>query len=123
MPIVSELQRDRVALLLTLNVLVFVGYAVTVVMLVAAPSVWFVSFLIVGLAYNVVELCQSSPYRQPPDVVGLRARSNTKPAVTVALPKLSRADRTDPATLLRQRADQCGDMSARLEFSVQCSVH
>jgi len=96
MPIVSELQRDRVALLLTLNVLLFVGYAVTVVMQVAIPSVWLVAFLIIGLAYNVIELWQSSPYKQSPDAVGMRARSMTKPAAVVGVPKLGRALRTDP---------------------------
>ncbi len=96
MPIVSELQRDRVALLLTLNVLVFVGYAVAVVMLVAVPSVWLVTFLMVGLAYNVIELWQSSPYKQPPDAVGDRARSDTKPAPAVAPPRLGHTHRTDP---------------------------
>ncbi len=96
MPIVSELQRDRVALLLTLNVLVFVGYAVAVVMLVAVPSVWLVTFLIVGLAYNVFELWQSSPYKQPPDAVGDRARSDSRPGSTVAPPRLGRTHRTDP---------------------------
>ena len=96
MPIVSELQRDRVALLLTLNVLVFVGYAVAVVMLVAVPSVWLVTFLIVGLAYNVFELWQSSPYKQPPDAVGDRARSDSRSGSTVAPPRLGRTHRTDP---------------------------
>lgn len=96
MPIVSELQRDRVALLLTLNVLVFVGYAVAVVMLAAVPSVWMVTFLMVGLAYNVIELWQSSPYKQPPDAVGDRARSDTKPAPAVAPPRLGHTHRTDP---------------------------
>lgn len=96
MPIVSEIQRDRVALLLTLNVLLFVGYAVAVVILVAVPSIWLVAFLIVGLAYNVIELWQSSPYKQSPDAVGMRARSQIKPNPVVASPKLGRAHRTDP---------------------------
>ncbi len=83
MPIVSELQRDRVVLLLTLNVLLFVGYAVTVVMQVAIPSLWLVAFLIIGLAYNVIELWQSSPYKQSPNAVGMRARSQTRATAVV----------------------------------------
>ncbi len=75
MPIVSELQRDRVALLLTLNVLFFVAYAASVVILVASPSIWLVAFLVLGLAYNVIELWLSSPYKQPPDVVIARGKS------------------------------------------------
>ena len=96
MPIVSELQRDRVALLLTLNVLLFVGYAVTVVLQVAIPSVWLVAFLVIGLAYNVIELWQSSPYKQSPDAVGMRARSQTRTTAVVGLPKLGRTHHTDP---------------------------
>ena len=96
MPIVSELQRDRVALLLTLNVLLFVGYAVTVVMQVAIPSLWLVAFLIIGLAYNVIELWQSSPYKQSPNAVGMRARSQTRTTAVVGLPKLGRTHRADP---------------------------
>jgi hypothetical protein len=96
MPIISELQRDRVALLLTLNVLLFVGYAVTVVTAIAVPNIWLVTVLIVGLAYNVIELWLSSPYKQPPDVVGMRARTLTKPATAGTAPRLGRAHRTEP---------------------------
>ena len=73
MPIISEFQRDRVALLLTLNMLLFLAYAALVVAKVAAPGILLMGILVVGLGYNLLELWLSSPFREPVEKVQARS--------------------------------------------------
>ena len=65
MPITSESQRNQVALLIALNVLVVVGYAFFILSSVASPGPWLIALLIAGLGYNLGELWFSAPGGRP----------------------------------------------------------
>ncbi len=85
MPITSERQRNRVALLIALNVLILVAYAVYILASISTPSPLLISVLIAGLGYNLAELWLSTPYRDETRRTSHKART-VRRAVARALP-------------------------------------
>lgn len=115
MPITSESQRNRVALLIALNVLIVVGYALFILSSVASPSPLLIAALIAGLGYNLAELWFSTPYQDAPKpAVKPRTVRRTVPRSGVDESPAVIGRSTPSTTALRRQAAGRSPLSERI---------